>query len=232
MLFRSETITAAVSVPSFEAANFCTLVTRNGRSKRMALSELAAVRPSGIIAITLEDDDRLYWARLTSGKDQVILVTEQGQALRFDEDEVRAMGRAASGVTAIRLAEGDYVAGMDVVEEGGELLVITTRGFGKRTPLAEYAAKGRATGGMTTIDKNSLEKIGKIATARVVQEADELTIITSGGVALRTRVKDIRTSGRAARGVVVINVQEGDSVASVARIAEAALRQAGAPSAE
>ena len=228
----NETITAAVSVPSFEAANFCTLVTRNGRSKRMALSELAAVRPSGIIAITLEDDDRLYWARLTSGKDQVILVTEQGQALRFDEDEVRAMGRAASGVTAIRLAEGDYVAGMDVVEEGGELLVITTRGFGKRTPLAEYAAKGRATGGMTTIDKNSLEKIGKIATARVVQEADELTIITSGGVALRTRVKDIRTSGRAARGVVVINVQEGDSVASVARIAEAALRQAGAPSAE
>lgn len=219
-LAAGETITAAVSAPEFDAEHFCTLATREGRIKRIALSELAAVRPSGLIAMTLDNGDMLGWARLTSGKDDVILVTEKGQALRFSESEVRAMGRAAGGVTAIRMENKDHVASMEVVEPDGDLLVITERGYGKRTPLSEYPAKGRAGGGMKTIDQKALGKIGVIAAARVVQESDDLMIMSVGGILLRTKVKGISRSGRAARGVTVMTVPEGDKVASVARISE------------
>ncbi len=170
--------------------------------------------------MTLDNGDMLGWARLTSGKDDVILVTEKGQALRFSESEVRAMGRAAGGVTAIRMENKDHVASMEVVEPDGDLLVITERGYGKRTPLSEYPAKGRAGGGMKTIDQKALGKIGVIAAARVVQESDDLMIMSVGGILLRTKVKGISRSGRAARGVTVMTVPEGDKVASVARISE------------
>lgn len=219
-LAAGETITAAVSAPEFDAEHFCTLATREGRIKRIALSELAAVRPSGLMAMTLDTGDMLGWARLTSGKNDVILVTEKGQALRFSENEVRAMGRTAGGVTAIRLGKGDHVASMEVVEPDSDLLVITERGYGKRTPLSEYPAKGRAGGGMKTIDQNALKKIGVIAAARVVLESDDLMIMSAGGILLRTKVKGIARSGRAARGVTVMTVPEGDKVASVARIVE------------
>ncbi len=184
----------------------------------MALSEFASVRPSGLIAINLDEGDELGWVRLTRGADEIILVTELGQALRFNEEEVRSMGRTAAGVTGIRLEDGDYVTSMEVVEPDGDLLLVTTRGYGKRTPLSEYPVKGRATGGVQTIDKNSLPKIGTITASRVVQEGDDLTIISAGGVILRTRVADISRSGRPARGVL-INLAEGDKVASLARIA-------------
>ncbi len=216
-----ETITALVPVPDFRAAAFCMMATRNGRVKRMALSELSSVRPSGLIAITLDEGDELGWVRLTRGQDEIILVTELGQALRFSEEEVRPMGRSASGVTGIRLEQGDYVASMEVVEAGGDLLVVTTGGYGKRTPLREYPRKGRATGGVQTIDKNSLGRIGRIAASRVVQPTDDLTVISAGGVVLRTRVADVSRSGRAARGVLLMNLEEGDRVASLARIAAA-----------
>jgi DNA gyrase subunit A len=213
-----ETITAAVPVPEFGSAETITLATRKGRVKRMALSEFAAVRPSGIIAITLESGDSLGWARLTHGKDDVILVTEQGQALRFAEDEVRTMGRSAAGVGGIRLGKGDHVVSMEVVEPGGDLLVITTLGYGKRSPLSEYPAKGRATGGIATLDKKAIPIIGTVAAARVVQTDDELTIISGGGVLLRTKVADVKLAGRATRGVRLMGVQGGDHVASLARI--------------
>jgi DNA gyrase subunit A len=213
-----ETITAAVAIPDFDAARSITLATRNGKIKRMALSEFAAVRPSGIIAITLEDGDALGWARLTSGKDDILLVTEQGQALRFAEDEVRTMGRSAGGVGGIRLDDGDFVVSMEVAEPGGDLLVITTQGYGKRSPLDEYPTKGRATGGVATLDKKAIPTVGVIAAARVVQPDDELTIISAGGVLLRTKVADVKQASRATRGVRVMGVQGGDRVASLARI--------------
>ena len=194
----------------------------------MVLSEFASVRPSGLIAITLDKGDELGWVRLTDGKSEVILVTEQGQALRFDENEVRPMGRAAAGVTGIRLARGDFLTSMEVVEKGADLLVVTAKGYGKRSPLSEYPVKSRATGGVQTIDKKALKKVGIITAARVVQEVDDLTLISANGVALRTKVKDIALSGRATRGVVLINLQEGDSVASLARISAADLRRVGA----
>jgi DNA gyrase subunit A len=215
----NEKITAAAAVPNFDTAQYLVMATRNGRVKRMSLTELASVRPSGLIAISLEEGDELGWVRLTDGESELLLITEQGKALRFGEDEVRPMGRSASGVTGIRMDKGDFVASMEVVEPGGELLVVTQRGFAKRTPLDEYPVKGRATGGVQTIDKNALARIGVIAAARVVQSNDDLTVISAAGVVLRTPVKAIARSGRAARGVVLMTLPESDLVASLARIA-------------
>jgi DNA gyrase subunit A len=208
------------------------MATRNGRIKRIPLPEFSSVRPSGLIAITLDSGDELGWACLTSGKDDILLVTEQGQALRFSEQQVRSMGRSAAGVTAIRLAKGDRVASMQVVEPEGQLLLVTTRGYGKRTSLSEYPSKGRATGGVRTIDKEAIQKVGTIATARVVQKADDVTIISNGGVVLRTKVKDIAQQSRSTRGVHLMHLQGSDSVASLARIAEADLLKAGADGAD
>ena len=223
-----ESITAAVTVPDFTAAEFCVMATRQGRVKRVALQEFAAVRPSGLIAINLTEGDELGWVRLTNGNDELILVTEKGKAVRFSEREVRPMGRAAAGVTGIKLARNDMVASMEVVEPGGDLLIVTTRGYGKRTPLMEYPVKSRATAGVVTVKVEALKKIGKIAAARVVQGADELTIISTSGQVLRTRVAQVKQAGRATRGVNLINLQEDDSVASLARIAAADLRRVGA----
>jgi len=223
----SETITAMVAVPDFAAAEYCMMATRRGRVKRIALAEFASVRPSGLMAINLDEKDELGWVRLTHGDSEIILVTEKGQALRFNEVAVRSMGRTAAGVTGIRLGKDDYVTSMEVVEPGGDLLIVTANGYGKRTPLSEYAAKGRATGGVQTIDKHSLPKIGHITACRVVQEGDDLSLISANGVVLRTSVAAISRSGRAARGVLLINLQGGDKVASLARMARADLQPPG-----
>jgi len=215
-----ETITAAVALPNVRAAQYITLATLKGRVKRLQLAEFAAVRPSGIIAISLDEGDALGWARLTHGDDEIILVTERGQALRFFESEIRPSGRNAGGVSGIRLSEQDRVASMDVVEAGGELVLVTTGGYGKRTPLAEYPLKGRATGGVNTIDKKALDTIGLVAAARVAQLGDDLTIISANGVVLRTPLAAIRSMGRAARGVRLIELQTGDKAVSLARIRE------------
>ena len=224
----NERVTAAIAVSDFSAHGFCMLATLRGKVKRVVMEEFASVRPSGLIALTLEDGDHLGWARVTSGKDEVIFVTENGQALRFSESKVRSMGRQAAGVQAIRLKNGDSVTSMDVVEKDGSLLVVTSGGFGKQTPLKDYSAKGRATGGISTIDQRALKEIGKIVSARVVQKEDDLTIITSNGVAIRIKNKDVKQAGRATKGVHLIKPQPGDSVASVARIAAEDLKKAGA----
>jgi DNA gyrase subunit A len=214
-----ESITAIVPVRDFGDADFCTMVTRNGRIKRIALSEFAQVRPSGIIATNLDDGDILGWVRLTTGKNEIIIITEVGQALRYEETEVRAMGRTAAGVTAIRLDDGDFVTSMEVVEPDGELLVVTANGYGKRTAFAEYSAKGRATMGIATIAQKSAETTGRIVSARAVAEDDDITVITTNGQTLRLKVAEVRQSGRSTMGTRLINLREGDSVASVARLA-------------
>ena len=211
-----ETITAAVRVQDFKKAEYCMMVTRNGRAKRVELSEFSSVRPSGLIAISLENDDELGWVRLTSGNDDVILVTEKGQALRFVEDQVRSMGRTAQGVIGIRMRGKDKVTGMEVVDPDGELLIVTTGGYGKRTALQQYSPKSRGTLGIKTVDTKALSRIGKIAAARIVQKEDDLTIISTNGQVLRTDVANIKHAGRATKGVRVINLDDGDSVASIA----------------
>jgi DNA gyrase subunit A len=224
----NERVTAAIAVSNFSAHGYCVLSTVRGRVKRVAMDEFSSVRPSGLIAVNLDEGDRLGWARLTSGNDEIIFVTEQGKALRFHENKVRSMGRQAAGVQAIRLDEDDLVTSMDVIERDGALLVVTSTGYGKQTSLSAYPSKGRATGGVATIDQKALGEIGKIVSARVVQKADDLTIITSNGVAIRIKTKDVKQAGRATRGVHLIKPQPGDSVASMARIAAEDLKRAGA----
>ena len=215
-----ETVTAIVPVADFKDADFCTLATVKGRVKRIELAEFESVRPSGLIAINLEEDDQLGWVVLTGGKDEIMLITRDGQALRFAETEIRPMGRQAMGVIGIRMRPGDELAAMEVVEPKGFLLVITEKGFGKRTPLSEYTPKGRGTMGVATIDKKAADAIGKIAEARVVQEKDEVSLISSGGIVIRIAVADISVQGRSTRGVTIMHLEKDTTVAAMARIPE------------
>ena len=176
----------------------------------------------------MEDNDLLGWARLTNGNNEIILVTNFGKALRFSEKVIRPTGRSAGGISGIHLDDNDKVASMEVIEEKGDLMLVTTLGYGKRTPLSEYPSKGRATRGVQSITKGSESRLGPIAAARVVQEGDDVTLISSGGMVLRMKVKDVKQSGRATRGVRLMGVKEGDRVASIARTAKAELKKAGA----
>jgi len=217
-LRRGESVTAAIAVPSFELPGYLTMATRKGRIKRTALDEFSSVRSSGLVAINLGKGDELGWVRLTRGDQEVILVTEQGQALRFEEGKVRPMGRAAAGVIAIKLAKGDAVAGMDIVREGYDLLVVTEKGFGKRTPLEQYPTKGRYGKGVRTFASGKMEQTGPIAAARVVSEEDEVTFISADGMVIRTLVKDIPQLGRATRGSRLMKLKKDDRIVSIARL--------------
>ncbi len=230
-----ETITAAVGIPQalFERGDaYLMMATQEGRVKRVALSDFGSVRSSGMMAMPLDNGDLLGWVRLTSSKNEIILVTAGGQALRFSVSAVRAMGRQAAGVTGIRLAPGDRVASMEVIEPNGFLVIATEGGYGKRTALGNYPAKGRATRGVATINQRSMDVTGRIAAARVVQETDDLMLITSSGVVLRSRVNAVGLYGRSTRGERLIRLDKGDQVASLARIANAELDslESGAPS--
>jgi DNA gyrase subunit A len=180
-----------------------------------------------LIAIGLEDNDVLQWVRLTKGDDDLIIVTEHGYSLRFHEDQARPMGRPARGVKAITLRKKDTVAGVDVVDPEADLLVVTRKGFGKRTPLSEYTPRNRATMGVLTLSKAKMNVTGEIASARVVAEDDDLTIISSGGIVLRTKVKQIKCASRATMGVRLIDLKKGETVASVAVTSAKDLQQAG-----
>ncbi|NMC46744.1 MAG: DNA gyrase subunit A [Chloroflexi bacterium] len=220
---QGERITAALAVPDFETAGYLTFATTLGYMKRVELKEFESVRPSGLIAITMGEKDELGWVAMTGGKDELILVTANGQALRFKEEDIRPMGRTARGVIGIRFKEGDALTSMAVVEKGASLLVVTEQGYGKRTDLDEYRCQSRGTQGVATIDKNALAKIGKIASARVVQNDDQVTMISNNGIIIRLLVKDISSSGRATRGVKLMNLEKSDKVASVARFTDGIL---------
>ncbi|HJX39495.1 MAG TPA: DNA gyrase subunit A [Anaerolineae bacterium] len=217
-LERGESVTAVVAVSDFGRQGYLVMATRDGKIKRTSLEEFASVRPSGLIAITLDERDELRWVKHTDGKQQVVIVTERGQAIRFAEDDIRPMGRVAGGVMAIKLEGDDCVASVDVVRPGADLLVVTERGFGKRTDLSEYPVQSRHGKGVLTIDAKRLDEVGEIADARVVRPGDEVTIITSKGMVMRTEVESISRLGRATRGVLVMRVKSGDTVASLAVI--------------
>jgi DNA gyrase subunit A len=223
-LLPDETVTTMLVTPNLEDADFVTLITRKGRIKRMELSAFRNVRSSGVIAMNLDPDDSLDWARLTSGSEEFIIVTRQGKALRFHEDAVRPMGRTAAGVMAIRLLGDDEVVSLDVIQTGSDLLVLHERRWGKRVRLTEYNAKGRYTQGYWTTDHRRLAEVGPIVSARVVSEEDQITVITSNGLVLRTGVAGISQMGRSTRGVRVVNLQDGDSVAALAVIRAEDLR--------
>jgi DNA gyrase subunit A len=220
-LTADERVTTLLVVPDFQQAEYVTLLTRQGKIKRMKLEEFEAVRPSGIIAMNLEPGDELGWARATGGDQEFIIVTAGGRALRFAETEVRAMGRSAAGVWAIQLGNGDLVASFDVVEPGGDLLVITQHGYGKRIALGEFTAHSRNTGGQWALAHDRVEETGKVAAAHVVQPKDQVSVISANGVVLRTPVAAISQMGRATRGVRIVSLDGGDTVAAMARLAAA-----------
>lgn len=218
-----EKITATLPIADFNSHGYCIVATTKGRMKRVALNEFSAVRNSGLIAISLRDDDSLGWARLCGEKEEAFVVTELGRALRFSVTDIRVMGRSAGGVQSIRLGAEDKVTSMEIGEPGGTLLVITANGVGKQTPLDEYNLQNRGGQGASTIDRHAIARIGKVAAARVVQHEDDLTIISANGIILRMKVSDIKESSRSTKGVKLINLSDGDSVVSLARIRAADL---------
>jgi DNA gyrase subunit A len=212
-----EKITAILPVSDFSASQYLIMATKNGLVKRIQLSEFEDVRPSGLIAISLKDDDLLGWVRASSGNSDVVFVTQQGYALRFNEDEIRPMKRPAMGVIGIRLREGDSVISVEIAEGDQDLLTLSKKGYGKRTPIEEYPVRGRATMGVLTTDKKAISRIGRLATARLVDpERDSITIISTNGTVMRTQAKNISQYNRVARGVHIMQMREGDSVASMA----------------
>lgn len=214
-----EAVTAAVAVPDFEEVEYCTMVTRNGRIKRVKVSAFEAVRPSGLIAITLDEGDELGWVKLTTGEQDILIVTREGQSIRFKEEEVRAMGRSAAGVNAIKLKDDDLIAGVAAINNpDATVLIVTENGFGKRTPVTDYPVQSRYGLGVRTLAYN--DKTGSIIAAREVQDGDHLTLLTTGGKALRTTVENISLMGRNTQGVQLMDLEEGDTIASIALLDE------------
>ena len=217
-LDKGEAVTAMLPVPSKNGAHYLVMATRKGKIKRTQLAEFEAVRPSGIIALTLEDGDALGWVRQTDGTQDILIISANGQALRFSEDEVRPMGRTAAGVNAMRIDSKDEIACMAIARPEHELLIVTRDGYAKRTPIAEYPAKGRATGGVRTLDVNKLAETGPIVAGLIVNPDDEIAIISRDGVVMRTEIKGVKQAGRPTRGSKVMNLKKGDVVASVTNL--------------
>jgi DNA gyrase subunit A len=217
-----EKITNVLTIADFsKSEQFLMFATAKGTVKKTALSAYANIRQSGIIAITLEEGDSLIGVECTSGKDHVILGTKSGLAIRFEEADVRAMGRPAAGVTGARFKrEGDEVVSMLVVSdgknEGRKLLTGCANGYGKRTPLEEYPLKGRGTRGVINIDAN--ERNGEVVGMAVVEDNGQVMMITQKGILIRTRVSEIRETGRNAAGVRLIKLDEGDRLVAMAKV--------------
>ena len=218
-LLEHEKITAILPVKEFDDGHFVFMATANGTVKKTALSEFSRPRPSGIIAVNLEDGDYLIGVALTDGKQDVMLFSDAGKALRFAEDEVRAMGRNAGGVRGMRLPDGGQVISLlTAADENVSVLTATENGYGKRTPIGDYTKHGRGTQGMIAIANS--ERNGKLVAAQIVGDDDEIMLITTGGVLIRTRIAEIRDMGRATQGVRLINLGEGEKLAGLEKILE------------
>ncbi len=212
---QDESVTAVVCVPKFVARDFMVVATKRGEVKKTSLDEFAVVRSLGLIAMDLEPGDELIGAKLVGANDQVVLVTERGQAIRFEVQELRAASRTSGGVRGIRLDEIDNVVALCAVLPDSELLVVTTHGYGKRTPLSEYPTQGRGGGGVITA--RLTDKTGSIAAARVLTEEDrDLMIISAGGTALRTNWHSIAQCSRPTQGVRLMNLTNGDRLVAIA----------------
>ena len=215
----TERIVAMAATKDFPEDRYVVFATRNGLVKKTALAAFANVRSGGIIAINLEEKDELLSVRITEGERQIFIGTRAGMGIRFSEKDVRPMGRDTTGVIGVTLKkENDAVVEMDVVEEKGHLLSVTENGYGKRSEVSEYRYQGR--GGSGVINIKVTEKNGAVVGIKSVSDADQLLLITQSGMLIRIKVKDIRETGRAAQGVRLIDLDEGDRVVAVAKLAE------------
>ncbi|MGI6180862.1 MAG: DNA gyrase subunit A [Agathobaculum sp.] len=214
-LENDEKITAMFPIQQFADDKFLFFVTKQGVAKRVVLSDLQNIRRAGLRALNLNEDDALIDVRLTDGEQNILIATHEGRAICFDENEVRAMGRTATGVRGIRLSEGDYVVGAARARKGAYVLSITENGYGKRTPVEEFTVHHRGGGGMTL--HNLTEKTGLVAGIAVVDNENDVMIITDDGVIIRTGVEEIRECGRGSQGVIVMRTGEDVKVISIAR---------------
>ncbi len=213
---REEKICAIATVADFPADRYVIMATRRGIVKKTPLSEYGNPRRVGIIAINIREGDELIEAKITDGKDDIILGTSKGQAIRFPESKVRPMGRAATGVIGIKLRAGDHVVGMVVVKREGTLLVASEKGYGKRSPIQDYRVTNR--GGVGIISLRVNEKIGHMIAIMEVVDQDDLMIVTSAGMVIRQPVQSIRTIGRVTQGVRLIRIDEEDKIADIAKL--------------
>jgi DNA gyrase subunit A len=215
----NERLVALASTKDFPEDRFLVFATKRGLVKKTPLAAYANVRSGGIIAINIEKGDELLSVRVTDGTRQIFIGTHQGQGIRFSEKDARPMGRDTTGVIGITLKKADdYAVEMDVVEETGHLLTVTEKGYGKRSEASEYRFQQR--GGSGVINLKVTEKNGPVAGIKSVTDADQLLLITQSGMLIRIKVKDIRETGRAAQGVRLIYLEEGDRVVAVAKLAE------------
>ncbi|HHV73014.1 MAG TPA: DNA gyrase subunit A [Clostridia bacterium] len=213
---QGEYINAVIPVKNFSSDYFLFMATKEGRVKKTILSDYDTSRKSGLIAITLDENDELIGVRLTDGKGEIILATKEGTLIRFPEEDVRPMGRGARGVKGISLRKGDQVVAMDTVQEGAQLLVITSLGYGKRVELSEFRLQSRGGKGVKSISLS--KKIGEVVGVRVVKEGNEVMVVTAEGIIIRMPVEDISIQSRPARGVTVIRLEENDRVVALARV--------------
>ena len=209
-----EKITAVIPIKHFKPERFLFMATKKGIVKKTNLTDFDTARKGGLIAITLDEDDELIGVKKTNGERYVILGTRQGISIAFAEDDVRAMGRVARGVRGIRLNDGDEVIGMDNLKRDAEVLTVTAEGFGKRTPTVEYRLQSR--GGKGIINLKVTKKTGVVVGLKVVQPGQELMLITTEGIVIRTDVDDISVISRNTQGVMLMKTESGDKVASLA----------------
>jgi DNA gyrase subunit A len=213
----NERVNAILPVKEFDEQQYVFMATAFGTVKKTPLSEFSRPRSAGIIAVSLDEGDHLIGVAITNGQNDVMLFSDEGKANRFDETEVRAMGRGARGVRGIKLGAGAQVISLLVAEnEEQSVLTATENGYGKRTPVGDYSRHGR--GGQGVIAISTSARNGKVVAATLVQPDDEVMLITTGGVLIRTRVKEIRSLGRSTQGVTLINLGEGEKLSGLQRV--------------
>ncbi len=216
---KDENISAFLMVKDFKEELYVTMITKLGVIKKTKLDAYSNIRRNGINAINIVDGDALVEVRLTNGHQEIVIGTHNGLAIRFNESQVREMGRTATGVRGVKLAKGDFVVGMiAVVRASATILVVTEKGFGKRSDLSDYRITNR--GGKGVITVKTTDKVGKLISIKEVTDTDDLMIITTRGILIRQKMKDIRVMGRNAQGVKLIRISENDRISAVARIAE------------
>ena len=209
-----ENVTSMIRVPKFDEEKYLIMVTRRGIIKRISLNAYNTARKGGLIALELNEGDELAWVRMTDGNDQVIVATKKGVAIRFNETDVRVMGRQARGVKALSLKEGDVVVGMSVVREGGYVLTVSETGYGRLSSSDDYRVQSRGGKGLTNYH---VEKYGDVAAIKVVDLDDDIIIISQDGIIIRIAAESIRICSRPSKGVTVMKIGNGDKVVTVAR---------------
>lgn len=212
---KDEKITAMIQVKEFEEGKYLTMVTKLARIKRISLPDINSSRKGGIIALSLDENDELIGVKMTDGQKQMVIGTYHGKAIRFEETDVRPMGRTAGGVRAMLLDKDDYVVGVSVAHEGADILTITENGFGKRTSLSEYKVQNR--GGKGILNYNITPKTGAVVGIKVVDDQDDIMLISSDGVIIRFSASGVSRFGRVAQGVILMRLSDDVKVVTLAR---------------